>query len=348
LFVSTDPQKVSEFGEDGLMARIAQRIGPPARDEIWSGDDSAVVRSPGPRTLFTTDLMVEHVDFDLAYASGYDVGWKVIAVNVSDIAAMGGRPGRAVATLTLRPDAMVSFVDALLDGMLAAAEEWGTALVGGDISRGSELSVGVALIGEVTDPVTRSGAQPGNAICVTGSLGGAAGGLIALRRRMAGPGPTEGHGFSVDLKGALERLAARQLRPRARLEEGTALARAGATSMIDLSDGLAVDLARVVEASGVGCRVEPGDVPVDEDLAALASAVTDESIDPVVLALTGGEDFELLCTLPRERIEDATATLGELGTSLSVIGWITDEGRSIGNAELDRWRERGWDHLRGR
>jgi thiamine-monophosphate kinase len=344
-----DYHKVTDLGEDALIARIASRIGPASGDEMWSGDDAAVVGSPGSRLLYTTDLMVEGVDFDVAYASGHDVGWKAMAVNVSDIAAMGGRPTHAVATLGLRLDVLVAFVDAVVDGMLEAADRWGAALVGGDISRASEISVGIAMAGAAGDRVvTRGGARPGDAICVTGTLGGAAGGLIALRRGMAGPGPTEGHAFSATLREAFGRLAERHLRPVARLDEGRALAAGAATAMIDLSDGLAPDLYRLLEASGVGGTIAPDAVPVDPDVHTLAGAITDDTLDPTRLALIGGEDFELLFTVPPDRLDDTRAAVTEMGTEVSVLGEVTEGARLMGDRDLSEWKEAGWDHLRTR
>jgi thiamine-monophosphate kinase len=347
--MGNDYHKVSDLGEDALISRIAGRIGRAPRGELWSGDDAAVVTAPGPRLLLTTDVMTEGVDFDLAYASGHDIGWKSVAVNVSDVAAMGGRPTRAVATLALRLDVRLAFVDALVDGMLQAAERWGLSVVGGDISRASEIFVGIALVGEPGEPtVTRAGARRGDAICVTGALGGAAGGLIALRRGMAGPGPTEGHSFSRALSDALGRLAARQLRPNARLDEGRVIAAAGATAMMDVSDGLVLDLHRLLEASDAGCAVSPEAVPVDADLELLAGAVTDVELGPATLALTGGEDFELLFTIGRNRLDAAKSSLAELGCEMSVLGDVTDGARWMGERDLGEWKEAGWDHLRGR
>ena len=347
--MGNDYHKVSDLTEDALIARIAARIGGAPRGEVWSGDDAAVVTAPGPRLLLTTDVMTEGVDFDLAYASGHDIGWKAVAVNVSDIAAMGGRPALAVATLALRLDVQLAFVDALVDGMLQAAGRWGVSVVGGDISRGREISVGFALVGAAGEPVvTRAGARSGDAICVTGALGGAAGGLIALRRGMVGPGPIEGHSFSRPLGDALGRLAARHLRPRARSDEGRVLAASGATAMIDVSDGLGLDLDRLLEASGAGCAVVADAVPVDADLELLAGAVTDVTIDPATLALTGGEDFELLFTIGHDSLDAARSSLKELGCELSVLGEVTDGARLIGERDLSEWKEAGWDHLRGR
>jgi thiamine-monophosphate kinase len=315
---------VSEVGEGGLILDISARIGSPPPEEAWTGDDAAVVGFEGARLLLTTDIVVQGVDFDPAYSTGADVGWKVVAINASDVAAMGGRPLHALATLALPPDTSRRFVDQLMDGMLDAAERWSIRLVGGDISAAGEVSVGIAMTGVPTgSPVLRSGARPGEAICVTGSLGGAAGGLIALRRGVDAPG-----------------LARRHLRPDARVDEGEKVARAGASAMIDLSDGLAVDLGRLMDASETGCEVDTASIPVDEGLAALGDAV-----DPLELSILGGEDFELLFTIS----EEALAGLGDATTGRSIpitrIGTVTSGEARLGSDALSRWRERGWDHL---
>jgi thiamine-monophosphate kinase len=243
---------VSELGERALIERIATRIGGSAEDETWAGDDAAVIVPPGKRVLFTTDVMVEDVDFDLAYSSGPDIGWKALAVNVSDIAAMAGHPTHAVVTLSLRPDCEVAFVDGILDGLLEASRRWSVHLVGGDLSGADQIVISLALLGAAAGDraVHRTGARPGDALCVTGRLGGAAGGLLVLRRN---PGRGDD---------AHDRLVKRHLRPEARVEAGAALAAAGATAMIDLSDGLAVDLGHLCTSSGVGCRIDPQAIPI--------------------------------------------------------------------------------------
>jgi thiamine-monophosphate kinase len=317
-------ETVSEVGESGLILDISARIGSPPPGEAWTGDDAAVVGFAGARLLLTTDIVVQGVDFDPAYSTGADVGWKVVAINASDVAAMGGRPLHALATLGLPPDTSRRFVDQLMDGMLDAAERWSIRLVGGDISAAGEVSVGIAMTGvPIGSPVLRSGARPGDAICVTGSLGGAAGGLIALRGGVDAPG-----------------LARRHLRPEARVDEGAKVARAGASAMIDLSDGLAVDLARLMEASGTGCEVDTASIPVDEGLAALGDAA-----EPLELSILGGEDFELLFTISEEALAGLTASTTEPSTAITRIGTVTAGEARLGNDALSRWRERGWDHL---
>lgn len=326
-------QTVGEIGEFGLIERFAARLGTPPEGETWTGDDAAVLRSPGSTLLYTTDLLIEGIDFDMRYASGADIGWKALAVNVSDIAAMGGRPRHAVVGLGLKADCPLDSADGILDGLLAAASRWGVQLVGGDISSASALVLYVALIGVAeAKPIRRSGARPGDAICVTGILGGAAGGLALLR------------GGAVVEESARRRLVARQLRPEARLEEGRRLAALGATAMIDVSDGLVADLIHLLDASDLGCDVAPEAVPVDPGLIPLRDV-----LDPVEAALTGGEDFELLFTLAEDTVHRARASLAELGTPITRIG-ATREGsrRLLGDEALGAAGEVGWDHLRTR
>ena len=209
-------------GELELISRLRQRFGSgtlqPAEGEVWIGDDAAVVRCPGDAVLFALDLVVEGVHFDLALGGLADAGWKAIAVNVSDIAAMGGRPLQAVCGLVAPTGTKLK---AIMDGLAEAAAEYEVALVGGDMSGGRQLVVSVAITG-TTDgrqPVLRSGARAGDAVMVTGPLGASAAGLAALRQRPAGGGPSL----------ALERA---YLRPRARVREGVEAARSGATAIM--------------------------------------------------------------------------------------------------------------------
>jgi thiamine-monophosphate kinase len=331
--------RVGELGEDALVARIAGRIGPPGHlPEVWAGDDAAVFEAPGRTMLYTTDLLVEGVDFDLGWCAGGDVGWKAVAVNASDVAAMGGLPRYAVVALALPSDSAVALVDDLVEGMLAAASRWGIAVVGGDVSEANELSLSVALIGVAggEGPVLRSGARPGEAICVTGSLGGARAGLVALEA-----------GAVADSDDRLRNLVLRQLRPQARVDEGVRLAAAGASAMIDLSDGLVMDLGRLVRASGTGCEIDPQAVPVDPAVAALAPHRA-EPIDFLETAILGGEDFELLLTIDEDRVASARRALEPLGTPLTRIGTVKSGDARIGGVALERWEARAWQHLRDR
>lgn len=308
---------VSDIGEQGLLALISPRLTEPPAGSVWSGDDAAVVDVGTGRTVVTTDLIVEDVDFRLDTFGPADIGWKAVTINISDVAAMGATPLYALATVSLRGDSPVELFEGIADGLFEAAEAYGVYVIGGDISEAGELSVGVAMIGVPGErSVTRDGAKPGDAICVTGELGGAAGGLIALDRQIDAP-----------------ELIERQRRPRPRVEEGRYAANAGATAMIDLSDGLAMDLGHVVQASGVGCEIDIDAVPIHRQLGSL-------DVDPVELAVTGGEDFELLFTISDARAVD--------GIDASQIGVVTDGESRIGGRPLSEWRDRAWDHLRDR
>ncbi|MDQ3940538.1 MAG: thiamine-phosphate kinase [Actinomycetota bacterium] len=330
-----NPQQrsVSELGEIALIRRITERIGRSPDGETWSGDDCAVLDVDDRRLLVTTDLLVEGVDFTLEHFAPDAIGWKAIAVNLSDIAAMGGIPRYAVAAMSLRPECEVATVDEILEGMLAATERWGVALVGGDLTRADEIAISVTLLGApaAERAILRSTAGPGDAICVTGTLGGAAGGLIEMKR---GYRESRGPGGLRD----------RQQRPQPRVAEGQRLAELGVSSMIDISDGLAVDLEHLMVASGTGCEVDPSAIPVDPQLEALRGA-TGDPVDSLELAITGGEDFELLFTVAAERVDDVRDGVAELGTAVTHIGAVTEGARRLGDRPLEEWRRRGWDHL---
>lgn len=330
---------VGELGERALIERIAPRFGPPAGGEVWSGDDTAVFRAPDRRLLFTTDLMVEDVDFRTSYSSGFNVGWKLIAANASDIAAMGGRPWRAVASVALRPETEVAFVDDLAAGMVSLCRELDLGLVGGDFSSGREISASVAMIGTAGEsgPVLRSGARIGDALCVTGTLGGAAGGLLVLEEGIEAPDALEAEDR--------EALVAASQRPNPRVAEGQVLA-GYAHAMIDLSDGLAVDLGHLTEASGVGCEVDLGAVPFNDSINWLGHRRPQTDLMSLVVA--GGEDFELLLSLDASDLSEAQANVGELGTTLTQIGVVTGGPARIDDRDLEEWRARGWQHLRNR
>ncbi|HEX3326678.1 MAG TPA: thiamine-phosphate kinase [Actinomycetota bacterium] len=346
----TEPSQalVSDLGEAGLIDRILSRIGRPEAGVVSGGDDAAAV--PGAdRILITTDALVENVDFDFSYGSGADVGWKSIAVNASDIAAMCGRPAWATVVLGMPAETRVSTIDGLLEGMLEASARWNIVLVGGDISKASELSITVAMIGSPLGvaPVLRSGARVGDALCVTGSLGGAAAGLRLLRHRGVGATRAGDHpsGQSLASSDATTALMNRQLRPVARVEQAAALASLLPSSMIDLSDGLAVDLARLMRASHTGCRVDQTSLPVDPDLDALFGSDAEAALE---LAILGGEDFELLFTLGEDRVDAALEAVRATGAACARIGTVTDGECTLGDKPLAAWEGLGWDHLRSR
>jgi thiamine-monophosphate kinase len=304
--------------------RVLSGAGPEVR--VGVGDDAAVLAPTAGELVLTTDALVEDVHFVRGPTGARDLGHKAIVVNVSDIAAMGGSPRAAVCALTLAPDVEAAWVMELFGGMREACDEYALWLVGGDLSGGREVSIAVTVTGEVAPgrAVLRSGARPGDRIVVTGELGGSAAGLRLTRLRTM---PT-----AEQLT-----LVRRHLRPTARVGEGGVLAR-HATAMMDVSDGLAIDLSRLIRASGVGARLAIEDVPIAD------GATIDD-------ALGGGEDYELVATIPEATtVEALRLELKEaFGVAVTEIGRIVD-GQEL-TAILGDGTERpleptGWDHFR--
>ena len=316
---------VSSLGEDGIVELLRGRF--VARSgTVGIGDDAAVFPAPGGRLVMTTDTLVEGADFSLDYFSGTDLGWKAVAVNVSDVAAMGAEPTHALATLCLPPTTAVGFVVDLIDGMSDAAARWGLELVGGDLSSAERISFGITLLGHTTRPMLRSGARPGDALLVSGALGGSAGGLHVLQRDPTATGP----------------LVDRHRRPQPRLELSRLLREIPVTSMIDLSDGLIVDLRRLVTASGAGCRVDSDVVPIEPALEGI------DELDALQTALFGGEDFELLFTIGPEAVSEAADAGERIGVATTEIGTVTEDGLFLDDTAFDDLEDQGWDHLQNR
>jgi len=327
--------------EDELVHTIRRLLSGNAPGVVLGpGDDAALVELRPWLTVLTVDMLVEDVDFETDTASPRDIGYKSVAMSVSDVAAMGGSPRYGLVALGLPPGTETRWVVELIGGMREAADEHGMSIVGGDLSRAERLVVSVTVVGEVATEraVRRSGARPGDRIVVTGTLGGAAGGL-ALSRSAPHRGATTEWGHA---------LLARQFRPVARVGEGQSLAGANATAMIDISDGLAKDLGRLLRESGVGGVVRLVDVPVDP---ALQEGAVSLDVDPVALAMTGGEDFELLATLPADEVQEAAARLMERhGTPLTDIGEIREGSGlfAVGeDGDEQPLAEEGWDHFAG-
>ncbi len=260
-----------------MIAALRRRLGAASLPgEVHSGDDTAVLLPPASPLLFATDVAVERVHFDLAFSSPADAGWKVAVANLSDVAAMGGRPTHVVAGVAGRGTRLLEEV---FEGLLEACRAYETALVGGDLSHSEQLFLSVAILGQAppSGAVLRSGGRPGDELYCTGPLGAAAAGLSRLRQDGRATG----------------RLVEAFLRPRARVREGSLAARLGASAMIDISDGLAQDLSHLTAASGVGAELEG--VPV-------AEGASEQE------ALSGGEDYELLFSVaPGTDVEQAFA-----------------------------------------
>ena len=332
--------KISELGEFGLIDRLARAFsasgGRPDSLLVGIGDDTAAWRASGVQ-LITTDTLIEGTHFSLRYWGWRDLGWNALAVNVSDIAAMGGTPEQALLTLALPPQAEVADLDELAAGLVEANREYGTAIVGGDIVACDTLMVTVALTGRATVDaegesllMTRDGARAGDVIAVTGYLGDSAGGLrLLLDEREADPE-------------AAEHLKRAHLRHRPPLAVGRTAARLGVRAAIDVSDGLVQDLGHVCRASGLGAVVRAAGVPMSP---ALVRSFPGRAL---ALACAGGEDYQLLLMAPGHTIQQVQRVSKG---PVSIIGeMVADPEHRV--RLLDATGQElaldaaGWDHLR--
>ena len=299
---------LTERGVIGI-ARRGGTTGAGVRVSI--GDDCAVLEpDEGDLLLATTDLLIEDVHFRRRYAEPADIGWKSLAVNLSDIASMGGRPRWGLIALACPDDTTADEVEAFYEGLRALASDHDVAIVGGDTSASPRgWTVNVTLIGAVRRPCLRSTARAGDVVAVTGTLGRAAAGLTVLERGAPAGVPAA----------TLAEVTGAHLRPVPRVREGGWLGGAErVTAMIDLSDGLGVDLGHIAEASGLGARVELTRVPVSDATRAVAGALGG---DPLAWATGGGEDYELLLTCAPAVVDALRDGLVRAtGTSLTVIG----------------------------
>ena len=316
--------KLNQLGEFGLLRRIRRRVPAwPTTIPIGIGDDAAVVRvAPHRDLIVTTDMFVESVDFDPAYGSFRQLGYKALAANLSDVAAMGGRPMAFLVGLAVPGRTSVRAVDEIYHGMLSLARRHRVALIGGDTSASPQgMLIAVTVLGEVEPgrAVTRSGARTGDRIYVTGTLGDARAGLEILKRqkRKKRLQPPAGESY----------LIRRHFFPAPRVAFGRLLGRRGwATAMIDLSDGLASDLRHLCEAGRVGARLESDRLPVSAALAAYARRLGRSAPD---YALRGGEDFELLFAVREKNAAAVEAAAKRMALSVTPIGAIVPSRRGI-------------------
>jgi thiamine-monophosphate kinase len=319
--------KVKDIGEFQLINLLIEALPEEARGDqrliVGIGDDAAVWKpSANEQTIVTTDSLIEDVHFRTDWTDWESLGHKALAVNLSDLAAMGGVPRLAVVTLGLRGDERVEDLTALYRGLGTLARRMGVHIAGGDIVRSPRaLMIHITAVGETQGSrfLTRSGAQPGDRIGVSGTLGAAAAGLALLelneqdsrRRAATASGLIDAH-----------------LRPEPRIRLGTMLLQLGASAAMDLSDGLLGDLPKILDASGVSARLEAASIPV---AAAVRALFPDRWLD---LALRGGEDYELLFTVPSDRWEKLHRAVEGAGGTISRIGEIIPAGMNGPTIEL--------------
>jgi thiamine-monophosphate kinase len=304
---------------------------------VASGDDAAVTVPRGV-TVTSVDAFVEGVHFRRETAPLSSIGRKAIAAALSDLAAMGAMPGEAYVQLGIPADLDEAGSIELGTGLASVAAANGVAVIGGDVTRAPVLILALTVVGHAAAPeqlVSRSGARPGDVVAVTGELGGAAAGLLLLDR------PELGVGLEDDVLRALRR---RQLEPSPRLAAGRALAACGATAMIDLSDGLGGDAGHVAASSGVRIVVELISVPAQPGAGQIAEAAGADPWEPVV---AGGEDYELLVTLPADALAEGRAAVEGTGTTLTAIGEVI-EGADVSLRQADGSEREayGFDQLR--
>ena len=347
---STTGETVRSAGEHALIARITARLPRPSWLTVPPGDDAAVME-PEPRTLevVTTDALVEGVHFDRRFCSPADIGHKALAVNLSDLAAMGARPRAALLSLVLPDSLPVAELDAMLDGLLELATRHHVTVVGGNITRSATgsggvftpgdgpLVINVTAIGSVSPRrvLTRAGARPGDEIYVTGALGAGAVGLHSL---LAGGHATESAAESATVL--------RYRRPEPRVRAGLLLGRnKAATACMDLSDGLADGVRQLSEASGVGMLIDGSLVPVDSDAAGWCAR---QGADALAAAFSGGDDYELLFTVRpshRGRLRAVRREVGEL--PITCIGTVIRDRRlRVVTATGEQALPDGFEHFR--
>ncbi|MET3351792.1 UNVERIFIED_ORG: thiamine-monophosphate kinase [Arthrobacter sp. UYEF1] len=328
---------VAALSESELLARIFPRLNHSPSVLLGPGDDAALVSAPDGRTLISIDTQTQDQDFRLEWNNGYrttgfDVGWKSAAQNLSDINAMGGRATSLVVSLTMPPGTPVEWVERFADGLTAGIIGLGAAdcsVAGGDLGRGREIAVTVAIVGTLDGlpPVLRSGSRPGDILALAGTVGRAAAGLALLESAV--PADT--------LTAEQEQLMDSQCRPTPPLAAGPAAARAGATAMLDVSDGLLRDGGRLAAASGVVLDLDPAALkPLAEALRPASDLLR---ADPMAWVLGGGEDHGLLATFPAGvQLPAGFTAIGSVqALGSTTLPGVTIAGHAAGTG--------GWDHF---
>ena len=326
--------EISEYGEFGLIRHLTENFPIKHKSTLYGvGDDCAVIDAADGKTVVTTDLLLEGIHFDLTYCPMRHLGYKACVVNFSDVYAMMGVPRQMTVSLGISKRFKVEDLEELYAGIKMACDVYGVDLVGGDTSVSmTGLTISITCIGVAKQPVYRNGARPNDLICVSGDLGAAYMGLQLLEREKAiyyqqiqnGDRNAE---FQPKFQGK-EYLLERQLKPEARKDIVEALQQAGITptAMMDISDGLSSELLHISSQSKVGCRIYEERIPIDYQTAIQAEEF---NLNVTTVAMNGGEDYELLFTVPLEQNEQIQQLPG-----IRLIGHITPE--SLGCAMITR------------
>ena len=345
--MSTPPRtEISTLGEFGLIDRIRQNFTLNHKSSVLGmGDDAAVVATGDQYQLLSTDMLVEGIHFDLSFTPLEHLGYKAIAVNVSDIAAMNGIPRQVTVSVGLSNRFSVEAVDALYRGVAYACEDYNVDLVGGDTTASpSGLLISVTAVGVINreELVRRSGAQARHILCVTGDLGGAYAGLQVLEREKVAFQEDPNMQPQLD---AYDYVVQRQLKPKARTDIIHDLRELGVipSAMIDVSDGLASEIMHLCQQSEVGMQVYEDKLPIDK----LTISTADEfQVSATTLALNGGEDYELLFTVSQADYEKI-----KNHADIHTIGYAQEAGKGINlvtaNEQMVPIRAQGWNHFGG-
>ncbi|HQR78739.1 MAG TPA: thiamine-phosphate kinase [Actinomycetota bacterium] len=313
-------QTVADVGEFGLIAALQPRLRTTSAVELPSGDDAAVLRLGTERLVVSTDMLVQDRHFRLEWSSPEDIGHKAAAQNFADLTAMGAGPLALTAAIALPPETPVDWVLGVVDGLVAESAALGAAVIGGDVTRASVVTISVTALGVPAGSrlVTRDGARAGDVLAVCGRLGWAAAGLAVLGRGFRSPRVV------VDA----------HRRPQPPYSAGALAAAAGATAMIDVSDGLLADAGHIAQASGVGLVIDAEALPIDDQIRETASAF---NADPLGWVIAGGDDHALAATFaPGAQLPAGFVAIGEVveGSGVEVPGY-----RHIGPAGFDHFRE---------
>lgn len=336
--------ELSELGEFGLIEMLTKNIEIKNASTLKGvGDDAAVVDISTDKLLISTDVLVEDVHFDLTYTPLKHLGYKAVAVNLSDIAAMNGKPEQITVSIAISNRFSAEAIEELYEGIYLACNRYGIDLIGGDTTTSkSGLFISITVLGKApAEKITyRNGAKIGDLVCVTGDLGAAYIGLLILEReKRVFEANSE---MQPDLEG-FDYVLERQLKPEPRLDIVAKLdeLKIVPSSMIDVSDGLASEIIHICKQSDTGCRLFEDKIPVDYQTEEIAKKF---GLVPVTMALSGGEDYELLFTVPQSDFETVKAVEG-----ISIIGYITDKAEGMNlitkDEKIFELKAQGWDAM---